>query len=234
MARVRSFTATRLEETEAQTVVTGSVVGDNLVLGQKDGSTVVAGNVRGPKGDQGVGIPSGGATGQLLMKASYEDHDYVWGEPTQVGGYFNATIVIRPEDINNGVAVPGLPLTAFIVSPNTLADATVWAQYNLFVAESETLGVLNIVGDVTPRDILVNVGWWVVPPTQSTIVINVAGEFSVPGIGYRAVIVSPLTVSDAATWANSGAIFSWSGVDKLLVEMSRPLRQPMYVIVSVI
>lgn len=55
MARVTvtGYTAERMLAIERSTVVGGRIVGDNLVLTTRDGSTVTAGNVRGPEGDRG-------------------------------------------------------------------------------------------------------------------------------------------------------------------------------------
>lgn len=51
MAQVTGLTAERMLEIEAASVVDGDVVGDNLVLTRHDGSTLIAGSVRGPEGD---------------------------------------------------------------------------------------------------------------------------------------------------------------------------------------
>ena len=40
----------------------------------------------GPKGDSGEGVPAGGATGQVLTKASDADYDTEWRNPTGGGG----------------------------------------------------------------------------------------------------------------------------------------------------
>jgi hypothetical protein len=53
MATVTGMTADRMKQIEAQSVIDGDVVGDNLILTQHDGTQINAGSVRGPKGDQG-------------------------------------------------------------------------------------------------------------------------------------------------------------------------------------
>ena len=53
MATVTSFTAARMLEIENTTVVDGSIVGDDLILLQRDGTPINAGNVRGAEGPQG-------------------------------------------------------------------------------------------------------------------------------------------------------------------------------------
>lgn len=54
MATVTGFTAARMLEIEDNTVVDGSVVGNNLILEKHNGTTIDAGNVRGPQGIQGI------------------------------------------------------------------------------------------------------------------------------------------------------------------------------------
>lgn len=54
MATVTGFTADRMKQIEDTTVVDGDVVGDNLVLRTRAGSEIAAGNVRGPRGLQGI------------------------------------------------------------------------------------------------------------------------------------------------------------------------------------
>lgn len=54
MATVTGMTAERMLAIEAASVVDGDVVGDNLVLTKHDGSTIDAGDVRGPAGAAGA------------------------------------------------------------------------------------------------------------------------------------------------------------------------------------
>lgn len=53
MATVTGLTAARMLEIEAESVVDGDVVSNNLILTKHDGSTIDAGNVRGPTGSTG-------------------------------------------------------------------------------------------------------------------------------------------------------------------------------------
>lgn len=62
MATVTGYTAARMDAIEAASVVDGDVVGDNLILTKHDGSTVNAGNVRGPQGNTGPTGPTGPAS----------------------------------------------------------------------------------------------------------------------------------------------------------------------------
>lgn len=66
MPTVTGLTAARMLLIEAASVVSGVISGDNLILTKHDGSTINAGNVRGPQGIQGIpgaitSSPAGGA-----------------------------------------------------------------------------------------------------------------------------------------------------------------------------
>lgn len=75
MATITGFTAARMLLMEAETIVDGSIVGDDLILEKHDGSTVNAGNVRGPTGATGATGPSEAAItlttdGDILTRAA--------------------------------------------------------------------------------------------------------------------------------------------------------------------
>ena len=84
MTTVTGLTADRMAEIEDASVVSGEVVGDDLVLTTHGGSTINAGEVRGPQGVQGdpgndgVGLPVGGTTGQVLSKVDGTDYNVMW------------------------------------------------------------------------------------------------------------------------------------------------------------
>ena len=59
MGTVTGYTADRMKRIEDSTVVSGTVVGDNLILTKRDASTINAGSVRGPVGPQGIGNTGG-------------------------------------------------------------------------------------------------------------------------------------------------------------------------------
>lgn len=66
MATVTGYTAARMKQIEDSAVVDGDVVGDNLILTKHDGSTVDAGNVRGPVGATGPkGDPGAAGTNAI-------------------------------------------------------------------------------------------------------------------------------------------------------------------------
>lgn len=50
---------------------------DRLSLAVKFGGVLL----RGPQGDPGVGVPPGGAAGQMLVKKSGADYDTEWRDP---------------------------------------------------------------------------------------------------------------------------------------------------------
>lgn len=57
MARITGFTSERMLEIEATTIVDGEInAGGNLILSRRDGFTIDAGPVAGPKGDHGAGV----------------------------------------------------------------------------------------------------------------------------------------------------------------------------------
>lgn len=57
MATITGFTAARMQAIEDNTIVSGAIVGDDLILTKNDTTTVNAGDVRGPAGPEG---PPGG------------------------------------------------------------------------------------------------------------------------------------------------------------------------------
>lgn len=59
MATVTGLTAARMLEIEASSVTDGEVVGDNLILARRDGTSIDAGNVRGPQGLPGINGTNG-------------------------------------------------------------------------------------------------------------------------------------------------------------------------------
>src|SRR6266540_644103 len=62
MASVTGFTAARMLAIENASIVDGDISGDNLILTKHDGSTVNAGNVRGPAGTDGTDAAPGSVT----------------------------------------------------------------------------------------------------------------------------------------------------------------------------
>jgi hypothetical protein len=54
MVTVTGLTVSRMLDIEAKSIVDGDVVGDNLILTKHNGTTINAGNVRGPAGNNGL------------------------------------------------------------------------------------------------------------------------------------------------------------------------------------
>ena len=84
MTTVTGLTAARMAEIEAAAIVDAEVVGDDLILTKHDSTTLNAGNVRGPQGldgdpgADGIGLPAGGTTGQVLAKVDGTDYNVLW------------------------------------------------------------------------------------------------------------------------------------------------------------
>lgn len=53
MATVTGYTAARMQEIEDSAIISGTILGDNLILITRDGTEINAGNVRGPQGIEG-------------------------------------------------------------------------------------------------------------------------------------------------------------------------------------
>lgn len=70
MGTVSVFTADRMLAIENSSIVSGAVVGDDLVLTAKDGTPIDAGNVRGPQGTQGIQGPAAAAIVRVASPGS--------------------------------------------------------------------------------------------------------------------------------------------------------------------
>lgn len=79
MGTITGLTAARMEEAEAEMIVDGAVVGDDLHLQRRDGTVINVGNVRGPAGEDGTG---GGGGGGSAIDGSYEPENVAnWPDP---------------------------------------------------------------------------------------------------------------------------------------------------------
>lgn len=86
--KIENMTASASQLPEGSTpTVTKSEVGGvvNLAFGIPKGDTGATGS-QGPKGEDGLGVPAGGTTGQVLAKASDADNDTEWINPPSGGG----------------------------------------------------------------------------------------------------------------------------------------------------
>jgi hypothetical protein len=109
MGTVQVFTADRMLEIENTSIVDGNVVGDNLILTQKDGTPIDAGNVRGPQGDDGLqgiqGIPNA-----FIVKASDVGANLTLSAPQTIDGVSLVAgdrILVKNQTVaaNNGIYV---------------------------------------------------------------------------------------------------------------------------------
>ncbi len=78
MATVQVFTAARSQEIEDNTIVSGLIVGDDLILTRNDSTTVNAGNVRGPIGPTGSVFPAG--TPLMWLFPTLPSGGWIWIE----------------------------------------------------------------------------------------------------------------------------------------------------------
>lgn len=86
--KIENMTASASQLAEGATpTVTKSEIGGvvNLAFGIPKGDTGATG-ATGPKGEDGLGVPAGGTTGQVLAKASNTDNDTEWVTPSAGGG----------------------------------------------------------------------------------------------------------------------------------------------------
>lgn len=119
MATITGLTADRMLEIEAESVVSGEIVGGNLILTKFDGSTIDAGPVLGPAGPVGPMGPGGGSmpgevrlwSGSTLpLKASYGTWVWADGAVYVVAEHPNAAANIGPEwRTFAGATDPGVP-----------------------------------------------------------------------------------------------------------------------------
>lgn len=86
MATATGFTAERMYQIEASSIVDGEIRGDNLILTARDGQTIDAGPVKGAKGDPG------------------DKGDPGAGNVDTVNGKTGPNVLLLPKDI--GVGVP--------------------------------------------------------------------------------------------------------------------------------
>lgn len=119
MATITGLTADRMLEIEAESVVSGEIVGGNLILTKFDGTTIDAGPVLGPAGPVGPMGPGGGSmpgevrlwSGSTLpLKASYGTWVWADGAVYVVAEHPNAAANIGPEwRVFAGATDPGAP-----------------------------------------------------------------------------------------------------------------------------
>lgn len=128
MTTVRVYTFARMQEIEDTTVVSGTISGDNLILTQRNGGTINAGNVRGPQGVQG---PMGSVTPTELDNAIAAAHAAGSITTTQLANSGVTTAKIADRSI-----------TGIKIATNTI------------LAENMTTG--SVQGDILGNDVVTN------------------------------------------------------------------------------
>lgn len=135
---VTGLTADRMKAIEAASVIKGAIVGDELILTRQDGSTIDAGNVRGPKGDTGNNVDAkaysdaGDAT-TLASAKTYSDG--LWGGTELAGGIDLNTITApgvylqsQSAEAVSGVNYP-VPSSGYLEVRATPGRGNVWQEY---------------------------------------------------------------------------------------------------------
>lgn len=127
MATITGLTAERMLEIEAQSIVDGEIIGDNLILERFDGTPIDAGPVVGPPGPTGPTGPAGAAplTGDYKISARTSDHTDSLG-----GNWY----------LCDGRASPHANLTALVGA--NLPDAR-----GRMLAMLGTNAAVNVIGD---------------------------------------------------------------------------------------
>lgn len=133
MATVTGFTSGRMLAIEAGSVVSGAVSGDNLILTKHDGSTINAGNVRGPQGVTGAGVqPTTLAAGVNL------------NTQTLTANYIQTTDANATLDMNYPVTIAG-----FLEVRGNSAQTVVLQRYTLqSTSNSPICYARNLMGGV--------------------------------------------------------------------------------------
>ena len=161
MVQVTGLTKARMLLMEAATIVSGAIVGDDLILTKHDGSTVNAGNVRGPAGTAATGaytpaltnmaIGTGGSASNSARYA-FSGGPLIGDKgPLRIEGMFRfgTTGVTLP-----GTGVPGIGLPAgFEIADIVSVDIEcgVWSHYDVgnwttkHVLTTATVTRLNLV-----------------------------------------------------------------------------------------
>lgn len=141
MATITGITAEKMAEITDAYIVDGDVVGDNLILTRYDGTTIDAGNVRGPKGDEGD--PAGGvgddgdAAGPIFVNSDVTN-TYTGDQLTRVEHFRQSGSKVAQEDFTyNGDGTLATATKRTYATDGTTVTNTVTETY------SYTSGVLT-------------------------------------------------------------------------------------------
>lgn len=109
----------------------------------------------GPQGDPGIGVPAGGAEGQVLTKDSNDDYDTVWATPASGGGAGGEAPIIRTGAWSSPLFDPQLSGSFTLAN-----DCTVFVPFPLTAARSfDRIGVTVPWFGPQP-DVVVRLGIW--------------------------------------------------------------------------
>lgn len=155
MGIATGYTADHMDAIEAACIVSGSVVGDELILTRFDGTTIDAGDVRGPQGIQGVKgdtgpqgpgnatdadvstfINTAGSASQQAVDARARLVNVVtdWNAVNKPGFYYNSTKTNAPDAHNYmgyATANPGSTALTVVVwreDGTTIANMEQWSR----------------------------------------------------------------------------------------------------------
>lgn len=112
MATVTAFTAARMLAIENGTVVSGEIVGDDLILETRGGTTINAGVVKGAKGDKGDQGDPGEVTADELWlatdNAKWEAVEIFWANNSVLSAQIAANAVTTAKIANGAVTLAKL------------------------------------------------------------------------------------------------------------------------------
>lgn len=129
MATITGYTKERMKAIEDNTVVNGEIVGDDLVLTKYDGSTINAGDVRGPQGLVG---PAGPTTpdDNTVSTAKIQDDAVTLAKmaPNSVGNGQILDNAIDSEHYING-SIDGVHIANDAITGSKIADNSINSEH---------------------------------------------------------------------------------------------------------